>query len=273
MIQMSFSPTAAGTSNTTLTVTDNTVGSPHAIPVTGIATQTLAPTVTLFSIDSLGQTVSATLNGMATVGGPNIPAVAWIEYGTDPLLANFSNTQLFATMAAWPEVNLTLASGASNIATISAGQTATYQLVAWDGGNGYTGTASLSCSGAPQGSTCVVTPTTVSIGLNGAPLTVTVTTTGKSSALLRIGLKSPVWATGLLHFGLTIVPRKKLLSLRVLVCLGLLSLSIFGCGGGASGSAPPPPPPPPTPSGAYYLTLSAVAGGAQTSYLLTLNVN
>src|SRR5437660_12451048 len=92
MIQMSFSPTAAGTSNTTLTVTDSTVGSPHAIPVTGIATQTLAPSVTLFSIDSLGQTVSATLNGMATVGGPNIPAVAWIEYGTDPLLATFSKS-------------------------------------------------------------------------------------------------------------------------------------------------------------------------------------
>jgi hypothetical protein len=145
-----------------------------------------------------------------------------------------------------------------------------YQLVAWDGGNGYTGTASLSCSGAPVGSVCLVSPATVNIGLNGAPFTATVTTTGKSTALLMIGTKSPVCVAGLLIFGLTIVPRKKRRSLRVLVCLGLLSLSIFGCGGGASGSAPPPPP---TPSGTYYLTVSAAAGGAQTSYLLTLNVN
>src|SRR5215831_482691 len=92
MIQLSFSPTTTSTNNATLTITDNTIGSPHAIPVTGIATQTLVPTVTLLSINALSQTVSATLNGTATIGGPSVPAVAWIEYGTDPLLATFSKS-------------------------------------------------------------------------------------------------------------------------------------------------------------------------------------
>lgn len=311
MIQLSFSPTAAGTGSATLTITDNTVGSPHAIPVTGIATQTLVPTVTLLSIDALGQTVSATLNGTATVGGPSVPAVAWIEYGTDPLLATFSKSsqwsftgdapslsgsvtglspattyaarlavqtaggtgkssiQKFATMAAWPEVNLALAPGASNVATITAGQNATYQLVAWDGGNGYTGTASLSCSGAPVGSTCMVAPATVNIGLSGAPFTVTVTTTGKSSALLRSVGNSLASVAGL-WLVIAIVPSKRRRRLPLCVLVGVLALSTYGCGGGSS--SPPPPPPPPTPSGTFYVTVSASSGSAQNSYLLTLNV-
>lgn len=313
IFQLNFSPTSVGTVSATLTIIDNVAGSPHSIPVTGTGTQTLVPKVTLFSINALGDTVSATLNGTAIVGGPNVPATAWIEYSTDPTLTTFSrsaqwsftgdaplsgsitglspattyaarlavqtsggtgesNIKIFATMAAWPEVALVLAPGASNVATIGAGHSATYQLLVSDGGNGYTGTASLSCSGAPMGATCTVTPAAVGLGLNGVPLNVTVATTGNSTALLRIVATSPVWAAGLLLVGLVILPAKRRRSLATLFCFGLLTLSAFGCGGGASGS-PPPPPPPPTPSGTYYLTISATAGGAQTSYLLTLNVN
>ncbi|MGB8493377.1 MAG: IPT/TIG domain-containing protein [Candidatus Acidiferrum sp.] len=314
IFQLNFSATTVGLASTTLTIADNTAGSPHTIPVTATGTQTLVPAVTLLSIDALGQPVSATVNGTATFGGPNVPAVAWVEYGTDPTLSAFSksaqwsftgdgaplsgsitgltpattyaarlvvqtsggtgksNIGRFATIAAWPEVNLTLATGTSNVATITAGQTATYQLLVWDGGNGYTGTASISCSGAPTGSACVVTPANIAFGLNGAPVSVTVTTTRSSSAALRRRGKNLVLAAGL-WIAIAIAGSKKRLRSSLLICLTALAFSACSCGGGSSGSSSGPPPPPSTPAGTYYLTVSASAGGAQTSYLLTLNVN
>ena len=313
IFQVNFSATAAGTANTTLTITDNTSGSPHVIPVTGTGTQTLVPIVNLLGIDALGQTVSAAVSGAATVGGPNIPATAWIEYGTDLTLSTFSKSTpwsftgdapslsgsitgltpsttyaarlvvqtsggvgksglaKFATAPAWPEVNLQLATGASNVATITAGQKATYQLVVWDGGNGYTGNATLSCSGAPASSVCSVSPAATSISVNGVPVTVTVTTTGKSTASLRPAPDALLFAFAV-PFAMLLLPSIRRRRLPLLVLLTILGFSSLACGGGSSGSTPPPPSPIATPAGTYYLTVSATAGTAQTSYLLTLNV-
>jgi hypothetical protein len=309
--QIQFSPTTAGTAGATLTITDNAAGSPHNIPVTGTGIQTPVPAVTLTSIDSLGQTITATVYGTATVGTA-VPATAWIEYGTDPALATYmkspswsftgdgaisgsvnglspastyaarlavqtaggtgkSGIRLFATMPAWPSVALALAPGASNVATISAGQTATYQLVASDGGNGYTGSASFSCSGAPLGATCAVTPSTVNIGVNATPFTVTVTTTAASSALLKPPPGGLVWAFVFLLSTTAISFTRRRHRLSLLICLAALAMLVSACGGSGSSSTVPPPPPA-TPSGTYYLTISASAGGAQGSYLLTLNV-
>lgn len=314
-LQVQFLPTAAGTANSTLTITDNALASPHTIPVTGNGTQTLAPTVTITSIDSLWQPVSATVYGTATVGGAGVPATAWIEYGTDQTLATYtqsapwsftgdssltgsltglspattyaarfvvqtaggtgkSNIRLFATMPAWPSVALSLATGTSNVATISAGQTATYQLVASDGGNGYTGTATLSCSGAPTGATCTVTPSTMSIGVNATPFTVTVATTAPSSALLKPPSGGLVWAFALLLAITAFSFPHKRYRLSVLICLAALMMFVSACGGsGSSNTGSGPPRAPGTPPGTYYVMINASAGGAQSSYLLTLNVN
>ena len=81
--------------------------------------------------------------------------------------------------------------------TVSAGQTATYKSLISDGGNGYTGTATFSCTGAPSEATCAVTPSTINIGLNAAPFTITVTTTAPSTAFLRRISSNLVLAIGL----------------------------------------------------------------------------
>ena len=308
--QLQFLPTTAGTANATLTITDNATGSPRSIPVAGTGTQTLPPTVTITSIDSLWQPVSATVYGTVAVGGSAVPATAWIEYGTDRALATYtqsapwsltgdgavsgpltglspattyaarlvvqtaggtgrSSTRLFATMPAWPSVALSLAPGASNVATVSAGQTATYQLLASDGGNGYTGTAALSCSGAPIGATCTVTPSTVSIGVNATPFTVTVRTIGPTATLLKPPSGGMIWAFVLL-LGTGAIPlRKRRYSLSLLICLAGLAMFAFACGGSGG---PGPVRTPGTPSGTYYVMINASAGGAQDMYLLTLNV-
>ena len=314
-LQVQFSPTTAGPATATLTITDNVTGSPHKIPVTGTGTQTLVPVVTLTSISSLGQTVSATVYGSATVGGTTVPATAWIEYGTDPTLATYtqsaswaftgdgslsgslnglnpattyavrlavqtsggtgkSSIRLFTTIVAPPSVALSTDTGGSNLATVTAGQTATYKLVASDGGNGYTGTGTLSCVGAPTGATCTVSPATVNIRLTASPFVVTVTTTAQSTAFLRFGSSHLVLAFGLLFgiFGLGFGINRH--SLSLLICIAVLSLLAVSCGGAgsSSGSGAGPAPPTPTPSGTYFLTINALAGGAQTSQLLTLTV-
>jgi hypothetical protein len=313
-LQVQFLPTAAGAATGTLTIADNTAVSPHTIPMTGTGTPTLAPSVTITSFDVLGQTVQATVNGTTTVGGPAVPAIAWVEYGTDQTLATYaqsaqwgfagdgtlsrtlyglspsttyaarlvvqtangtgkSSIRLFATMAAPPYVAFAPATGASNAATVNAGQTATYQLVASDGGNGYTGTATLSCSGAPLGATCTVTPSTLSVGLNGSPFTVTATTTAPSSAFQKSPPGGLVSAFALLLTTAAFSFRKRRYRMGRLICLAAVMMFVLACGGATgSGGGSSPPPPPATPSGTYGLTINASTGGAQNSYLLTLTV-
>jgi len=317
IVQLQFSPTL-GQSNATLTIVDNAPGSPHNIPVTGTGMQTLVPTVTLTSINALGEPTSAQVSGNAVVGGSNIPAMAWVEYGTDPQLSTYSSTSvshftgdsgvsgyvgglspsttyavriavqtpggvgrsaigLFATMAAWPELALSLASGSSNVATVHAGQTATYQLVISDGGNGYTGTALLSCSGQPIGTTCSVTPSSVQVGVSATPVTVSIPTSAGSPAFAFTDPANRTRANRSWQFGLLLAafllfaapcrPRR----IRTLACIFALLMLMTACGGSSSpqkGQGIPP-----TAPGTYYMTVNASSGTAQTSYLLTLTVN
>jgi len=317
MVQLQFSPTL-GQSNATLTIVDNAPGSPHNIPVTGTGTQSLVPTVTLGSINALGQPVSAQLAGNAVVGGSNITATAWIEYGTDPQLSNYSSSPkwsftgdggisgtvgglspsttyaarlavqtpggtgrspigLFATIAAWPEVSLSLAPNSSNVATVNAGQTATYQLLISDGGNGYIGPATLSCSGAPTGTSCAFNPAGVQVGVNTSPITVSIATSAGSSALMVIPWQMPTnrLANFVLLFA-TVVPlavafRRR----RIRSCACVLAWLIFmsGCGGSSPLQSGGGKGTPPTAAGTYYITVNASSATAQTSYLLTLTVN
>jgi len=317
-LQLQFSPTTAGAFNTTLSVVDNSVSGTLTIPITGTGTQHLIPTVILNSANALGQTVDATLYGSATVGGPGIPANAWIEYGTDTTLSTYSTSatwtftgdgpvtggitglspattyavrlavqtpggtgrssiKLLATMPAWPWVRLDLPPGASNVATVSAGQSAMYQLLVSDGGNGYTGTAVLACSGAPVGAKCSVAPSPVQIGVQGTPVTITITTTKATASLTwpshTTRLLALLVLTGLAFVFVPQPARRTSRVLGLVVVAGFLS----SCGGGSgSGSSPGPGPgsgsPTPTPVGTYSVTITGSTGGAHNSYLLTLIV-
>lgn len=315
-LQVQFSPTVAGAATGTLIITDNTQVSPHTIPVTGTGVSSLAPIVAITSINVLGRTVQATINGTATVGGATVPATAWLEYGTDQTMTTYTQSgswgfsgdgtlsraiyglspattyaarlvvqtaagtgqspiRLFATMAAPPAVAIALASGASNTATISAGQTATYQLVASDGGNGYTGTAVLSCSDVPNQSTCTFSPASVSIGMNPVPFTVTVVTTAASEVLPPLFPPAVPWSLAVLLAMIALavgaLPGKRR-AVRLAMWIAALTLFAFACGGGGSSGSSGRGSTVPTSSGTYGLLINASAGGAQTTYMLTLTV-
>ena len=321
MIPLTFAPTATGAQTAVLTVADNLPGSPHSILLTGNAVVTSAPVVTLTNINALDQTVSATVQGNAVVGGNGVPATAWIEYGTDQTLSTYTQTatwtftgdgnvsgaltglspnnlyaariavqtaggtgrsaiHLFSTAAAPPFVAISLAQGTSNTATVTAGETATYSLVASDGGNGYVGTASFTCTGAPAA--CTVTPSQVSIGPNPSPITVTVTTTAAQAAAVTHSGPLGSGLTLCFAFAAAFLAKRKRLSYLYLLLFSIaLTFACASCGGGSSGSGSGggggggggTPPVISTPSGTYDLWITATVGGVPNNkYLLELIV-
>lgn len=193
-------------------------------------------------------------------------------------------------------VSLGVAPGGSTMASVSAGQTAQYNLQITPG-TGYSGTVSLACSGAPQAATCQI-PATVPV-TNGSPavFTVSLSTTGSSAAIpafkrFRIPLRRfapwsvPSFITvlcALLWLLVRQVARfgKRRFTPRVAaVFAAAVFFAIAGCGGGAAvQQVTPPPPQLVTPAGSYVLTITPTANSASGKALqlpaiqLTLTVN
>ena len=187
------------------------------------------------------------------------------------------------------------ASGSSTTASVSAGRTAQYQLQLTPGA-GFTGTVSLSCSGAPLGAVCQV-PASVSLAGGAATFNVTVTTSGPAqlppSAPLRIPPFSRVPLSVPTFFALLFlllaffsrnagafqpVARKS----SQAPC-GVLFAAIFcilfaaaGCGGGNAAMTTPPPVITPSGTSTITISLSATSSTGQPLQLqpiqLTLTV-
>jgi len=148
--------------------------------------------------------------------------------------------------------------------TVSAtGGTAGYGILLTPA-SGVSGTAALTCSGAPTNSKCVLTPTTVSLAGAATLVQVTVTTA------VPHGVRGPVALAALLVGLWPLLLRRR--RLRLLAVCVLLS----GCGWGRliPADTTTPPGANPTPTGTYTLTVTAVdaVSGAQHSVPLTLVV-
>ena len=77
-------------------------------------------------------------------------------------------------------------------ATITAGQTATYQLNL-QSIDGFAGPVTLTCSGAPAGATCTVIPTPITLAANAtAPFQVQVSTTAQPATTNLLRLQTPL---------------------------------------------------------------------------------
>jgi hypothetical protein len=189
-------------------------------------------------------------------------------------------------------VSIGVAPGGSTAASVSAGQTGQYNLQITPGA-GFSGTASLACSGAPQAATCQI-PASVQV-TNGSPavFTVSVSTTGSNAAIPsfeRLGISrrpfTPFFLTlaGALLFAL--LPQfarfteRKFAPRVALVFASAVFLTVAGCGGGSAvQQVTPPPPQLVTPAGSYALTITPTANSASGKALqlpaiqLTLTVN
>jgi hypothetical protein len=307
-VQVTFTPTALGTRNGTLTITDSSAGSPHEVVLTGTGVTgnlTPSPSSLTFSSQTVGttsaaQTVTLTANGLAIQGlsiqesgdfsetngcGTSIQA-----FGTCTLQITFTPTAtgsrtgsitisdnapnspqtIALTGTATASIGLAVAAGGSASATVSAGSSATYSLSI--GGQGMSGTASLACTGAPMGATCSV-PATVSVSAtNATTFAASVTTTSNGTVVPRFeSFRSTPWLWAIVLIALLVILQRRhgwRWARACLVCFLFSAAVGLGSCGGGNGNSKSNG----TPTGTYKLNVTAQVGSTSQSTTLTLTV-
>jgi len=322
-VSVTFAPTAAGTRQAMLLVTDNAPGSPQSTTLTGTG-QTSTSGVALIpanlSFPAITQGTSSSQMSVTVTnnGGAALHITSVAAGGSNP--SEFNNQMgnctgaiasqgscaisvTFAPLAtgqrsetitinddapnspqiinvsgtANPAFMVAPAQSSSMSATVTAGQTAQYNLQITPGPS-YSGTISMTCAGAPTGASCQVSPSMVSVS-NGtaAPFMVLVPTSGAAGALPFLNAPRLRWLQPLLSW-LTLLlllffymrfintaKRGSIFSHRQVALGGAVSLIVVfavlafaGCGGGGANIVPAPPPII-TPQGTTMLTITPSA--------------
>lgn len=181
--------------------------------------------------------------------------------------------------------DFTVAAGSSgNSATVAAGKAATYSISV-GGSSGFSGNIALSCSGAPTGATCTVSPSTLAVsGSAAATATVSVMTTARSM-MMPVANRDDRWTPSIYGSQRVVATCATMLVVWFLLwtvggtrrrrttwmpvaasVLLLAGIAMSGCGGGGSSSTGGTTPPPSggsatgTPAGSYTITVTATAG-------------
>jgi hypothetical protein len=311
-IQVTFTPTATGTRTGTLTITDSSAGSPRSVELTGqgaVKTAAVAPSNLTFASQLVGassstQTITVTNPGPLGLQishvqasgdfsetnncGPSLgpgasctvdvtftPTATGSRTGTLTITDDAPDSPQTVALSGSggnPSLELSIASGSSSSAKVTAGSNATYSLSI--GGGGMSGTASLSCTGAPRGAVCSVPATEQVSASTASNFTATVTTTSAGQASIRphgFGTAPWVWAFSLLAF--ISLPRvtKRCTIVRALCLVPLSVLLLCSCGSGGSQTVTQNQNTG-TPVGAYTLTVTATVGSTTQTQNLTLVV-
>src|SRR4029077_4409672 len=133
-------------------------------------------------------TIVLTFAPLAT--GARVASVTLTDDAPDsPQIINIKGTANPAFLAG-------AAPGGSTTASVSAGQTAQFQLQLTPG-PGYNGTVALTCSGAPLGAMCMAPATVIIAGGLPAPFTVCVTTSGSAALRSPLRILKPVSGLGM----------------------------------------------------------------------------
>jgi hypothetical protein len=176
-------------------------------------------------------------------------------------IREISQTSAFVVSAGQP--SLTVTAGGSGTVTMLVSPA-----------NGFSGTVSFTCSGAPQGASCAPSPVSVNVSGSSASTTFTVTTTAQTVDAAAMDswprVLAPAWfVLGFVLVGLTTSRSRR--NIALIFAVGTLVLlpacggtSNPGGGGGGGGN--------PTPKGSYTLTLSAASGSTTHSATVKLNV-
>jgi hypothetical protein len=323
-INVTFTPTANGLRTGTLTITDNSAGSPRTVPLTGtggegtaqispaslsfsnqaVGTTSAAQTVTLTNPGALPLAVShiqaaspfAETNNCGTSVGVGLsctisvtfaPTAAGSATGVLTFIDSASDSPQSVALTGDtggsgtgsgggsgtpPGVGLGVASGGAASATVTAGSTATYSLSI--GGAGISGNASLSCTGAPTGSTCSVPNSVALSATTPSTFKVSVTTTARSELWLRhFERPSWIWAVAMIGCLALLSAASKTRSVRLGWALApVFALTLCACGGGNSPATTSNPTPTGTMAGTYTIVVTAKSGSSTQSQNLTLIV-
>jgi len=303
-IHVTFTPTAGGPRAGSITVTDSAPGSPHIISLlgTGLIPQfTPAPTSLTFPSQPVGTTSQAQNVTLTNTGGAGFSISSVTVTGDfseqnncPPQLGPSGSCQVSVTFAptstgsrtglltmvdtapgsphsvalsgtgASPSVGLAVLAGGSTSATVAAGGTASYTLSI--GGAGMSGTASITCSGAPQGANCNLPATATVNATTPGDFNVQVTTTSRSTATV----KTPThWLWSVAVLVCLILPLSEVRKRWYWRWLPIATLILSSCGGSNGVRQNPNG----TPAGNYMLTVTATLPNSTQNVALTLNVN
>jgi uncharacterized repeat protein (TIGR02543 family) len=294
---LTYTPTAgyAGADSFTFKANNGTNSNVATISITVLAAPPIASaqtvtvvynTATAVTLSAAGtgtltySVVASPTHGTLTGTAPNLTYTPTSGYaGTDTFTfkANNGVDSNTATVSLTVNGDLTwgTGSGGAMTATVSAGQTATYvlQIAGWTGA---TGSISFTCSGAPQYSTCTITPNPATLnGTTAIPVTVTVTTQSTTAALHnspapRSHSNLPLATmAGLLGCFVGLRRFKGKRSWTILAsCLALaIAFTLSGCGSSAPTTTPG------TASGTYALNVTGTFGSTAKTVPLTLVIH
>lgn len=227
-------------------------------------------------------------NGCGSSVGPGAQCVIGVGFTPAAVGARSATLTITANDAGSPHVvtltgtgaglGLVVPAGDAGSATVSAGQTANYVLGI--GGEGFSGTATLSCKGAPTGATCSV-PSSVNVsGTKATQFNASVKTTAPTAGALvpqRFRPSSSWWTVaivGILMFPLVSHNQEALRRLALSLAVGgILVISSCGGGNGGNGGGNGGGGNGGTPAGTYTVTVTATSGTLQESLQLKLTVH
>jgi len=302
-IDVTFTPTTTGSRTGDITVTDNATGSPHKVTLTGKGLPVFSLSATNTSVtvtrgtDSATFTVSATApveftssitlgcanNGSATCtynptsitsGQTSTLTVANLKQITAAAL-NFQATGTSQNQTATLDLSVPFADYSLTVsptfAAVSAGD-ATSLTLTLTPANGFNGTATFSCAGLPQETTCAFSPASVTLdGTNPATAEVSIRTTQRSAAPppVRPWPRLP-WLFGLMVFAvlarLARMARRRVPAFAALAtALLLFALFLASCGQDYYNIRG-------TPQGTYTILVSSTSGEATHSFIVSLTV-
>lgn len=187
--------------------------------------------------------------------------------------------QTVALTGTGTDFSLGAATGGSTSAIVTAGQPTSYSLQI-NSISGFAGQVSLTCTGAPAGATCSVSPSQVNVAGAAAAFSVSVTTAAAVAAQTVTPPFSSkphylaAWTLFVLALiGLLYLAKPRTLRLQPFLSATVLGGALFVISCGGKGNAPPPPAGQPgTPAGTYTLTVAGNVNGATRSTPLTLTV-
>jgi hypothetical protein len=181
-----------------------------------------------------------------------------------------SSPQVVALAGDASDYNVSVTGGAAF--TVSAGQTATVPLQVQVLGGSLGSPIQFSCSELPTGAACTFSSESFTPSVGTVPITLTISTTGRSSAALLSQRYLMAGIPFVLVIGWIAVRRRRTVFLACV--LSSVILASTSCGSGGSGSSPPPPPPSGTPVGTYTITVNAAySSSVNRSVTITLTVN
>jgi hypothetical protein len=272
---LTVSNVAAGPTLGTVSVTDNLPAVPNTLVATAISGAGWTcdlPSLTCTRNDVLisGSSyppITLTVNVPANIQ-PNVTNSATVSGGGEINAAN--DTANDPTHIGAP---LQIAATNANI-TIGAGNTATFSFNV-DSSPGL-GAITFACSGLPAGAACTFNPASVTVV--SATVTMSISTTARSGAVLPIGRNNPevylpqiilLGLAGLVFAMLTTCDglsrkRRLILSLGSFAGLAIL-VTLSGCGGSSPKGAATPP-------GTSAVTVTATSASTSTSATTTVNL-